>query len=395
MQIPELDKSIDEIREEMLAQISDEIDKTQGSFIWDAVSPVAIELADVYIQLQEILKRAFVQTSYGEYLDLKAQEYGLERKKAIKATGTVIFEGQPGTIIPAGTLVTTTGDSVTEAIIFKTIEEVIIGDSGKAIAGIEAQEAGKKGNVPANAITLLGNYISGVSRVYNPTPTTGGTDEEDDESLRQRILFKAQETLTGGSISDYKKWALEVDGVGRVQVIPCRYGRGTVGVYILDSNLDIPSDTLIETVQNYISPRYRHFKEAELFEIQGYGVTIEDLGDDSGSSVKMEYSSEGNGIIILPLDFLDRVGVWQAKIRIKVNDKTNENNLLRVRIEDNNGKLAYVSPLSKSLAEYTFRAQDLEDFYKDITINFYYSGYPLNLKIERLSEDVNTFVAYL
>ncbi len=387
----ELQKSVDDIRNEMLSQVSDDLDKTQGSFIFDSISPVAIKIAELYLELQEILKRAFVQYSYGEYLDLKAQEYGLQRKPATKSTGSVVFEGAPGTVIPAGTIVSTEGDSTVEPLVFKTVTDVVIGDSGKAIAEIEAIEGGKKGNVPAFSIILLGQYISGVARVFNPFPTSGGTDEEDDESLRSRILSKVQEVRSGGNIWDIKNWALEVDGVGKAEVCPARYGPGTVGVYILDSNLEIPTDSLVEEVQNYLSPKYRHTKEAETLQRQGEGINEEDLEDDSGISIKMSYSSTG-GTIFVPLDFLERAGVWRARIRMKVDDTSGNSNLLRISFMDEEGNIAYKSPLSSERAEYILKASDLADYFFFKDFEFYYSGKALVCKIERLQDDTLTNV---
>ncbi len=389
----ELQKGVEDIRDEMLSQVSDDLDKTQGSFIWDSLSPVAIKIAEIYLQMQEILKRAFVQYSYGEYLDLKAQEYGLRRKPPTKATGSVIFEGNPGTLIPAGTIVSTEGDSNIEPILFRTTQDVVIGDSGKATAEIECTEAGKKGNVPANSIVLLGQYIAGVARVYNPSPTSGGTDVEDDESFRTRILQAVRDIRTGGNIGDYKAWALEVAGVGKVQVIPCKYGTGTVSIVLLDSNLEIPTDSLIEEVQNYISPRYKYTKEVETFLIEGYGITIEDLTDDSGQSIVMRYDSQGTGRIRLPIDFMEDEGIWEIKIRIKVDNNTGNNNLLRIYFADSDGNIAYKTPLGER-AEYIFKASDFNTYFDFKTVRFYNNNKIYNLFIERLQEDAET-VCYI
>lgn len=381
----ELKRGVDDIRNEMLSQVSDDLDKTQGSYIWDSISPVAIKIAELLLEMQEILKRAFVQYSYGEYLDLKAQEYGLQRKPATKATGSVIFEGNPGTTIPAGIVVSTEGDSSVEPVLFRTTEDAVIGDLGRAAANIEAIESGKQGNVPANSIILLGQYISGVTKVYNPSPTSGGTDVEDDESFRARILQAIRDVRTGGNVGDYKAWTLEVAGVGKVQVIPCKYGAGTVGIVFLDSNLEIPTDSIVEEVQNHIAPRYVYTREAEDFTIEGSGVSIEDLLDDSGQSVVM---SEGTGKISLPLDFLESEGVWEVKIRIKVDNNTSNNKLLRIYFVDSQGNIAYRTPLGE-IAEYTYRASDLNTYYDYITVRFY-NNKTYTLYIERLQDDIQS-----
>jgi len=389
MRIPdEIDKSVEDIKTFLLNNISDEYDKTQGSFVWDILSAVAIEQGDIYIQLQEILKRAFVQSSYGEYLDLLGQHFGVERNKATRATGYLKVQGIEGTIIPRGARFSTIGDDYTSPVEFETLEEVVIGSSGEAVVSIQAVDAGKRGNVPAKAITLPSQYISGLSTIYNEAPTFGGTDDEGDDSYRNRILNSIQKIRTGGNINDYISWAMEVDGVGKVQIIPNKYGNGTVGVLIIDSNYDLPSSTLIEEVQNYIQPRLRYRKEAESFAISGYGVSIVDLEDDSTLSIKMIYDAQGEGKISLPLDFLEGKGVWGVKIKIKVNDNSSNSNLLKVSFEDSDGNIAKRSPFGGD-AVYIYRASDLNSYFDYVDVSFF-NDKVYSLIIERLGEDTTT-----
>ncbi|WP_027717307.1 baseplate J/gp47 family protein [Desulfovirgula thermocuniculi] len=248
------DQTYEAILQRMLSKIPDDIDKSEGSFIWDALAPVAAELAQAAIWAQEVLRRGFAQTTFGQYLDLRAAEHGLTRKPAVKATGQVVFTGTPGTIIPAGTQVSTVGSEAAPAIFFVTTQEVTIGSDGTATANIEAVEAGSKGNVAAGAIKLLAQPVSGVMGVNNPNPTTGGTEEESDAALLQRLLERMQRPPDTGNKNDYIRWAKEVPGVGDAICIPLWNGPGTVKVVIVDSNGAPANQELIEAVQNYIAP---------------------------------------------------------------------------------------------------------------------------------------------
>ncbi len=71
--------------ERMLERVSDTFNKEEGSFVYDALAPMAIELAEAYIQLDQVLNLGFAETSYGDYLDKRASEFGLTRKSATKA----------------------------------------------------------------------------------------------------------------------------------------------------------------------------------------------------------------------------------------------------------------------------------------------------------------------
>ena len=74
---------------------------------------------------------------------------------------------------------------------------------------VECIEAGTIGNVAANTITIPDKPIPGITSITNPDPMTGGTEEEDDESFRERVLAAYDESLSGAD-SDYIEWAKRV-----------------------------------------------------------------------------------------------------------------------------------------------------------------------------------------
>lgn len=253
--IPDFLKEDEEtIHQRMLEKAPPGIDVREGSFFWDATRPGALEKAEVtQLKLQNILRLAFPQTSYGQYLDFLGEMKGVFRHPATPATGTVVFMDQPGTVIPAGFVVLTEAAGTFPAIEFQTKERVQIGEDGTVTVAAECLEPGTIGNVAANTITLLSEPINGIASVTNPEPFTGGTEMEDDDSFRERILAAYDEPLSGAK-KDYIRWAKEVPGVGDVYVIPLWDGPGTVKVLIMDSNGQPANQELIEAVQNHIAP---------------------------------------------------------------------------------------------------------------------------------------------
>lgn len=241
------DQTYEAIMARLLSKVPDTLDKREGSFIWDALSPVALELAQAYMQLDLVLQWGFAQTTYGQYLDMRAAEHGLTRKAATKATGQVTITGTAGTTVPAGSLFAT-GAGVQ----FKTIADVTIGETGTVTAAIEAVEAGAGGNVPAGAITQIPVSIAGVTAVINLAATSGGTDEESDADLLARLLERVRNPATSGNAAHYKRWALEVSGVGDAKVLPLWNGPGTVKVVVIDSNKQPASAEIVQNVANYI-----------------------------------------------------------------------------------------------------------------------------------------------
>ena len=88
----------------------------------------------------------------------------------------------------------------------------------------------------------------------NAEPITGGTDEEEDESLIERVVEydKAQGDTFVGSASDYKRWATSVQGVGEADVIPAQDNSGLVTIVLTDANGVAATEELCEAVYNYI-----------------------------------------------------------------------------------------------------------------------------------------------
>ena len=71
--------SFENILQRMLDSVTEEVDKRQGSIIYDALAPAAYELAGAYLDLDNFYKESFVATASGAYLDSRAGECGLER----------------------------------------------------------------------------------------------------------------------------------------------------------------------------------------------------------------------------------------------------------------------------------------------------------------------------
>jgi uncharacterized phage protein gp47/JayE len=243
------------IHQRMRDQAPADLDKSEGSLFWDLTRPVAIEKSEmVEFAILRTLQLMFPQFAEGVYLDYHGQTVGVTRLPATRASGTVTITGSPGTTIPEGTIVSTVASEDSPSIQFVTTEEVTIDETGNVEVEIEAVEPGTLGNVPAGAIQVLGTTISGVESVTNTSATSGGTNEEDDEAFRYRILERNQNKSMSGSKQDYIRWAMEVPGVGSVEVLPEWNGPGTVKLLVMDSNGAPANQTLIDAVQNHIAP---------------------------------------------------------------------------------------------------------------------------------------------
>lgn len=264
---PEILDDMDEetIRARMLENLPGDIDKTEGGFASDFTFPAAIEKADAMIVLNEIIQIFFPEWAYGEYLDMHARAAGLSRKSATAASGKLKVTGVEGTLIPKGFVFSTPATAVTSNVEYATLEDAVIpGDSEERTVYIDIQctENGPVGNVPANSVTLMASPIGGIADITNEDAITGGTDDETDGDLRQRIMEndKSNESSFVGNDADYKRWAKEIDGVGSVTVVPEweGAGTGTVKLIIMDANGDPANEKTLKNVYNHImSPENR------------------------------------------------------------------------------------------------------------------------------------------
>lgn len=234
------------IFQRMLSNISDDIDKREGSVAYDMLAPKAAELAVAYIELDNILKFGFVNTTYGQYLDSKVLEIGLVRELPVKSTGIVKFMGTNGIIIPVGTVVST--DSGVQ---FQTTQSGTI-SGGLISLEVIAVTAGIIGNVAENSI--INTTIENVT-CTNVAVTSGGKDEETDESLLQRYIKKVTMPSLSGNANNYYDWALEVIGIGDAKIIPIWNGGGTVKVILIGTDKGPVTGTKVTEVYDYIETK--------------------------------------------------------------------------------------------------------------------------------------------
>lgn len=245
----------DETHQKMIRWAPENIDTAEGGLYWDHTRPTArIKDELVGYELTLTLMMKFPQFAVGPFLDLHGDPVGVYRRPAVPASGEVVFEGETGTVIPVGAVVTTIGDDNEESLFFEVVESGVIDDSGSITLQIKAVELGTSGNIPIGSIQGITKSISGLTNINNITPVAGGEDQEGDDSFRERILDRHRNKPLSGAKRDYERWAKEVPGVGDVIVIPLWDGPKTVKVLITDSNRQLASPELISAVKNHIDP---------------------------------------------------------------------------------------------------------------------------------------------
>jgi Uncharacterized homolog of phage Mu protein gp47 len=224
----------DAILADTLSRVTSDVDKREGSVVYDALAPACYKLAEYYTQLNGYIDLVMADTAVDDYLDRIVAAHGLSRKPATYAVRTV-----------------TTNEAVT--IGSRWAIDDIVYDITAALSentySATCETPGTVGNAYAGALSNIDNTSDASATLGDII--TSGDDIETDDALRTRFYEKVQTPATSGNADHYKQWALEVTGCGGAKVFPLWNGNGTVKILVVDENMAIDA-TLPASVAAYI-----------------------------------------------------------------------------------------------------------------------------------------------
>lgn len=280
------DVTYDEILERMLSRVSDKFDKREGSVIFDTHSPTALELQMLYVELNTLIAEAYGDSASREYLIRRCKERGIAPYEATKA----ILKGE---FTPNNIDVTGKRFNI-GSMNFIALEKIADGEYQ-----MQCESPGIVGNQQLGTMIPI-EYIEGLETAELTEILIPGEDEEKTEDLRTRYFDSFNEKAFGGNVQDYLEKTNAIAGVGSTKVtrvwnsdispaemIPSAAVQtwydnikdtltgevalwlaavyfaakekklttgGTVLLTILNSDFEIPSTTLLQTVQEIIDP---------------------------------------------------------------------------------------------------------------------------------------------
>lgn len=232
------------IKQRILDNINIPLDKREGSFLNNTVSPIAVELAKAYIEMGGILNLGFIETNFDDFLDRRVNEFGVYRKPGAKATGAIKVEGSEGATINNGTILKAND------LHYVVLNDVLLPTDN--IAYVEALEVGYKYNLIANTEFELVEKDGKITRLFNEEDFANGIDIEPDEDLRKRFVKIVNNPSTSGNKAHYEEWALEVQGVGSARVYPLWNGNGTVKVMLTGNDNKPVSEDIVNSAKAHI-----------------------------------------------------------------------------------------------------------------------------------------------
>ena len=243
--------SYDNILRRLLAQVPDNMDKRVSSPIWNALAPVAAEIANEYIEIEIYKDQTYLLTAIGANLDTIGDNYSIPRKQSTYAERILQLTDINDNLVDVTTVPIASRFSVPDSNSTITYSLTRYIEAGKAI--ITCEQAGVIGNeytgelLPLFSITTLKEAII----IGTQTPAQ---DEEDDDTYRNRILEKLNSKAFAGNIRAYKDYIDEISGASEPKVFPVWNGGGTVKLSILDSQYNAISDEFIAEIKELIDP---------------------------------------------------------------------------------------------------------------------------------------------
>lgn len=237
------DKTFENIMADMLEEVEGEdIDKSEGSLVWNAVSKMAVQLEEAYEAIADTYDNLMVDTMDLDHLVMFGAEIGIP-----------IIEAKPATFMLQTNCEFEEGEVFehTEQDLSYTIIEVL--DAENFIYKVESDDPGTEPN------RYLGEVEPEEFKEEFETGEliellTAGTDEEEEETYRERLMSAWETRGFAGNRAYYVEEIGKMDGVGAVKAERATDQQNTVKLTILNAQYEAPSQTLINSIQELVDP---------------------------------------------------------------------------------------------------------------------------------------------
>ena len=259
-------------------ELLSDVDKREGSIVYDTLAPVCMELADAYAKMDILESQLSLLTATGTNLDNRAYEQGMAREQATQAerigtfkkyqvdeqTGEYVKDENDNKIlidmdIPEGSrFVSPENDSIIYEFIGKDDENENI---------LRCETYGTVGNEYTGTILPLTAIPDLVEAKITGTHIPAQDTESDDE-LRTRVINKLNSLSFGGNIDSYIEKISSIDGVGTCKVFPAWQYNGSVLLSVVDSSYEPITQSFADRIKEEIDPE----------ESSGQGVGFAPIG---------------------------------------------------------------------------------------------------------------------
>lgn len=263
-------KTFENILASMLSYVQSknpDLDTRDGSIIYTALAPIALELETAYHEMDMILDETFMDTASMDGLVKHGNQVGVLLNEATYGHYVGKFDvdveiSSRFNLDKFNYNVIKKLSSPTESDPYYTCELI-------------CETAGSEPNSYLGDLTPI-TYVSNLSYAKLTSVITPGEDEEETEQYRYRLQTHVKKPPINGNVAQYDEWLDNYDGVGKYSTIPCFNGINTVKLVILNSENKAASKELLREVQNYFDP-----PNAPIWEDNEYGTHWDDKNGET------------------------------------------------------------------------------------------------------------------
>ena len=244
------DMTYENILERMMQRVTTyypNLDNREGSIIFNALAPAAMELAIAYIELDNVLNESFVRTASREYLYLACEEMGMDIS---------IFDAHAGKFQGEFDVEVTIGSRWNCDLYNYVVDELIEQDSTTHYYkySMTCETLGSAPNTVTGDLTAITDLPSDLTYAKLTACLVEGEDEYTDDEIKTAYYEYINATASDGNVGQYERWCSEYEGIGNYKIFPLWNGSNTVKVSILSSSNKAASKELVDEFQEYLDP---------------------------------------------------------------------------------------------------------------------------------------------
>lgn len=222
------------------------LDDREGSLVFNALAPAAMELAIAYTELDNIRNESFVNTASRDYIFVACEEMGIDTSQFNASAGT--FKGEFNVEVEIGSRWNC------DLYNFTVTEYIGTNSSGYYEYEMLCESTGTGANNITGNLAPITDAPTGLNYAVITECLIEGENEKTDEEVRETYYNYINSNAEDGNVAQYERWCSEYNGIGNFKIVPLWNGANTVKVSILSASNRAASSALISEVQNYFDP---------------------------------------------------------------------------------------------------------------------------------------------
>jgi len=238
------DRTMENITQEMLDTFGADVRTDVGSLAYNACVKTGSELEDVYTDLEVQESNALPDTMDLMHLIRFAAERGTQYKYATAAVVTGVFE-QAMSI----------GDRLSCSDYIYDITSAVEGETNTYL--LTCETVGTAPNTITGDLEPV-DYIEGYNGGEITEVSIPGTDDEDTEVFRARVIGSYESLAFGGNKADFRDYIDGLSGIGGCKPKRRASDSEWINIYIINSDFGVASSSLVEQVQELVDPVESH-----------------------------------------------------------------------------------------------------------------------------------------